>query len=259
MAPNTARRSPRALNLTTLPGIEPTRQTAEEELSLITTNTGETQRMNTSNPLRSFMRWRLSLLVPIGLILVACGGAAEPTATPQPTEAGAEFDQMFIDMMVPHHQSAIEMATIAQERADHAELKGMASQVIEDQGKEIEQLTTWRQQWFGSGDTPPMCQMPMLPGMAGMSGGHMTMDMTQDVERLRTVPEPFDLAFIDTMIGHHQMAIDAARLAEQQAMRTEIKETAQQIIDKQQEEIDQLNQWRQEWFGNAEPQSTPTP
>lgn len=192
-------------------------------------------------------------------ILMACQSAAvSTTAVPTPG-TNMEFDQMFIDMMVPHHQAAIDMALLAQEKAEHPELKQMAAQIIADQENEIEQLKTWRQEWYGSDSTPLMSEMPMLPGMNEMAHGSLTMDMTMDVEKLRLTSESFDLMFIDLMISHHQMAIDAAMMAEQQATREEVRDLAQKIIEKQQTEIEQMKEWRLEWYGSAEPSPTSAP
>jgi uncharacterized protein (DUF305 family) len=51
------------------------------------------------------------------------------------------------------------------------------------------------------------------------------------------------------MIPHHQSAIDAAKAAETRAERAEIKELARAIVADQQREIEQMQQWRQAWFG----------
>jgi uncharacterized protein (DUF305 family) len=171
------------------------------------------------------------------------------------TPGGTDLHQAFIDMMVPHHQGAVEMARIALERAEHPEIRQMANAIIETQEAEIAQLRGWRQQWYGSGETPAMSEMPMMPGMPGMAGMSETMDMALEVEKLRSAPEPFDLAFIDAMIDHHQDAIDAAQLVQPQANRQEIKDLAQDIIDAQRREIDQLRAWRTSWYGDA---ATPT-
>ena len=201
----------------------------------------------------------LVMVVVCSWVLMACQSAAvSTTAVPTPG-TNMEFDQMFIDMMVPHHQAAIEMALLAQEKAEHPELKQMAAQIIADQKNEIEQLKTWRQEWYGSDSTPPMSEMPMLPGMKEMAHGSLTMDMTMDVEKLRLTSESFDLMFIDLMISHHQMAIDAAMMAEQQATREEVRDLAQKIIEKQQTEIEQMKEWRLEWYGSAEPSPTSAP
>ncbi|MCX6024215.1 MAG: DUF305 domain-containing protein [Chloroflexi bacterium] len=164
------------------------------------------------------------------------------------------FDRQFIDMMEPHHQGAVEMGKIAQERGEHPEIKQMADGVIRSQEDEIGKMKAWRKSWFGSDQTPPMSQMPMAPGMAGTEGHGgpgATMNMAADVENLRTAPPPFDCAFIDAMIPHHQSAIDAAKAAETRAQKPEIKELARAIMANQQREIDQMKQWRQTWYGSA--------
>lgn len=163
-----------------------------------------------------------------------------------------EFDQQFIDMMVPHHEGALEMARIAQQRSTRAEILALATSILQSQEAEIQQMRAWRQAWYGSSETPPLSQMPMLHEAPA---GHpmATMNMAEAVEALRTAPEPFDRAFIDAMIAHHQDAIDAARLAEQRATRQEIRDLARAIIADQQREIDQMRQWRAAWFGAADP------
>ena len=163
-----------------------------------------------------------------------------------------EFDQQFVDMMVPHHEGAVEMARIALQRTQRPEILNLATDILRTQDAEIEAMRGWREAWYGSRGTPTMSAMPMLhsPAAAGMMA--MTMDMAQDVELLRNAPEPFDRAFIDAMIPHHQSAIEAARLAEQYAVHQEIKDLARQILVDQQREIDQMQAWRQSWYP-AEP------
>lgn len=217
-------------------------------------------------------------LVPLLLMLTgaACAPAqgapsTSPTrpATTSPaattsSPTAASFDQQFIDMMVPHHQGAIEMARIAQTRAQHPEIKAMADDIIASQAAEIDQLKAWRTAWFGSDQTPPMSQMPMIEGVTTGSGGHSgghggmsgtssSMDMTRDVEALRNAPEPFDRAFIAAMIPHHQDAVAAAKAAGDRAQHQEIKQVAQAIIAAQEREIAQMQQWQQAWFGATTP------
>jgi uncharacterized protein (DUF305 family) len=170
-------------------------------------------------------------------------------AASRSTSSAADFDRQFIDMMVPHHQGAIEMARIAQQRGERPEIKQMAESVIRAQDVEIARMKVLRKEWFGSDQTPPFDMMPMVPGMAGHGGHGATMDMAADVEQLRNEAEPFDRAFIDAMIPHHESAIEAARAAESRAQKPEIKELARAIIADQQREIDQMMAWRQAWFG----------
>jgi uncharacterized protein (DUF305 family) len=193
---------------------------------------------------------RRALAAPAATLLLAAAACA-----PGQTAGEAPFDRQFIDMMVPHHEGAVAMARIADQRAQHPEIKAMAADIQRTQDAEIRQMKGWRQAWYGSDQTPPMSKMPMVPGMSGSGGmaGHggmsSTMDMAADVERLRTAPESFDRAFIDAMIPHHESAIDAAKAAETRAQRSEIKELARGIVRDQEREITQMRQWRQAWYG----------
>jgi uncharacterized protein (DUF305 family) len=59
--------------------------------------------------------------------------------------------------------------------------------------------------------------------------------------------DEFDKAFISGMIVHHQDAIDMAKKAESQAKHQEIKDLSKAIIDTQQKEIDEMEQWQKDW------------
>ena len=65
-------------------------------------------------------------------------------------DANKPFDQRFIEAMIPHHQGAIAMAKDAQQKAEHAEIKTLASTIITAQESEIAQMQQWSQQWFGN-------------------------------------------------------------------------------------------------------------
>ena len=49
-------------------------------------------------------------------------------------------DMMFLQMMIPHHASAVVMATEERDNGSDTELKAMAAKVVEDQAKEIGEL-----------------------------------------------------------------------------------------------------------------------
>ena len=198
------------------------------------------------------------VLTALTVAVAACSGAATSPSSPGAGAASgpaasavaAEFDQQFIDMMVPHHQAAVEMAKVAQERAERPELKQLAAEIVEAQEGEIERLREWRKAWFGSDETPGMAAMPMLPGMGGMEGhsmGDMTMDMTKDVEALKSADD-FDRAFIEAMIPHHETAIEAGKLAEEQGGRPEIKQLGGEIVAAQEREISQMRAWLEAWY-----------
>ena len=186
------------------------------------------------------------------LLLAACGGgstdhgaghgasgSATTTTVPGMPGHGAvgsgEYDRDFIDGMVPHHQAAIDMAKVAQRKAEHAELKALADAIVADQDGEIAQMKAWHKAWYGSDE--------IVPGM----GGHQMGGMDTDLGQLESA-QPFDKAFIDAMIPHHQSAIDMAKEAQTKATHQEIKDLAGRIVAAQQREIDQMQAWRAQWY-----------
>ena len=64
--------------------------------------------------------------------------------------SGNQLDLMFIDMMIPHHDGAVAMAGEALTRAEHAEIKDLARNIIDAQTREIAQFRQWRQAWAGA-------------------------------------------------------------------------------------------------------------
>jgi uncharacterized protein (DUF305 family) len=65
--------------------------------------------------------------------------------------SGHEFDMMFLDMMIPHHQGAIDMSRDALKKASHQEIKTFARQIISKQQKDKAQMTRWKSAWAGAG------------------------------------------------------------------------------------------------------------
>ncbi len=62
-------------------------------------------------------------------------------------KAGDDFDKAFIEMMIPHHQGAIDMAELALKSAGHQEIKDMANDIINAQNSEINMMKNWQKGW----------------------------------------------------------------------------------------------------------------
>ncbi|MEQ2005555.1 MAG: DUF305 domain-containing protein [Limisphaerales bacterium] len=60
----------------------------------------------------------------------------------------AEFDKMFLEMMIKHHEVAVQMSGLVKERSTRPELLQFAEKVIKDQTAEIEQMKGWQTAWF---------------------------------------------------------------------------------------------------------------
>lgn len=193
---------------------------------------------------------------------------AQHSATPMPgMQMPQEFDLVFIDMMILHHQGAIAMAEVALTEGEHQEIRDLATAIIESQQGEIDQLNAWRDAWYPDAPEMPMDQMTQMMGgmmqmpsmmgtppmgMMGMPSmqGHMG-DPAADAEALRNETGPFDQAFIEDMIPHHQSAVAMAQVALQNAIHPEIATLAQEIIDAQQREIAEMQSWLAEWYGGT--------
>lgn len=62
-------------------------------------------------------------------------------------KTGDEFDKAFIEQMIMHHQSAIDMAAPGEQNAQHQEVKDLTKAIVAAQTKEIQQMKQWQQEW----------------------------------------------------------------------------------------------------------------
>jgi uncharacterized protein (DUF305 family) len=210
--------------------------------------------------------WLLAPLLAVAFLQAACGGAGSGQqgnesggghgqmdhgqmghgsmgmgsggmARQMVMQKGKYSDKAFIDAMVPHHQGAIAMAEVALKNAEHEEIIQLSRNIISSQQAEIEELKSIKQEEFGTTNVP----MEMSPEQ--MRGMGMMMDPQQLANQ-----KPFDEAFIDAMIPHHQSAIEMAQVALENSDNPKIKDLAQNIISAQQREIEQMTQWREQWY-----------
>lgn len=139
-------------------------------------------------------------------------------------------DVMFVEMMIPHHEQAIEMADLVLDTPgiDPAVID-LATEIKAAQGPEIEQMERWLDDWG-------------MPSMSGGHGGHGGMDgMLSDEELQRLADAEGDEAtrlFLEGMIEHHEGAIDMADDVIDDGDNADVRRLAEIIITAQQAEID---------------------
>ncbi len=73
------------------------------------------------------------------------------TEDPQSLAEEKPFDEAFIEAMIPHHRSAIQMANVALERSDNPRIEELAGQIVEAQEREISQMQAWLDEWYPQG------------------------------------------------------------------------------------------------------------
>ena len=163
----------------------------------------------------------LAVLALGGLAVAACG-EDEPSGS----GGAASTDRAFATAMIPHHESAIDMAEMAQERGESAFVRQLAENIISTQSAEIDVLRKADQRLADEG---------LEVGVLG-SMNDMSMDESDTMETLRTA-DPFDEAFMEMMIEHHQRAVDMAKIEVAEGSDPELQGLAQDVIVAQEQEI----------------------
>jgi uncharacterized protein (DUF305 family) len=178
---------------------------------------------------------------------------ATTDSTPHAGMRQVEFDLAYIDMMIPHHESIIALAEVALPELSDPRLIEMAENIIATQSAEIEEMRHLRDMWYPDAPTVSMEAMLGMPGMGtDMSMMHQQMSADWQVQSF-CAAENKDLAFIEQTIPHHQMAIDVSEAALTHAVHPELTTIAEDVIDAQQAEIDELEMIRAELTGDATP------
>ena len=65
---------------------------------------------------------------------------------------GDEFDKAFVEMMIAHHEGAVDMAELIPSRAKHDEVKTLGEAIIAAQTKEIAEMKQWQNDWGYTSD-----------------------------------------------------------------------------------------------------------
>lgn len=189
--------------------------------------------MNTTRTRLTVLALLAALLAGVAIIVASSAGGTD-------TAKASGVDRAFTADMIPHHRSAVAMAEIARARSTRPQIQKLAEAIITTQAQEIGQMR---------GIDGRLAEAGVEKGSLG--GGSM-MGMGEDVGSLKTA-KPFDRAFIDMMIPHHQSAIEMARVELAKGDDGEAKKLATAIIAAQSKEIGQMNAYRKAWFGSASP------
>jgi len=201
-----------------------------------------------------------ALTAALAFTLAACGTTTSTTTAPSTTSAGAATGTMmsepmmsgsgsammstpaagasgehnaadltFAQMMIVHHQGAIEMADLATDRAANTQVKELATRIKAAQDPEIQQMQTWLTAW-GAAMTGSTAASAADDGMSGMdhggmsgmgkegdmstssAGAGMSMPGMMSAAQMQQLTDAsgaeFDRLFLEMMIMHHQGAIE---------------------------------------------------
>ncbi|MFE9009813.1 DUF305 domain-containing protein [Streptomyces sp. NPDC007875] len=190
-----------------------------------------------------------------GLLLAGCGGSddmkgmdhagtKESAASEATTGSAAgtfnDADVRFAQMMIPHHEQALAMAALADDRASDARITSLAGRIEKAQGPEIATLRSWLKGWgkpekASSGGMGGMDGMEHGSGSKGDMGGMMS---KKDMGKLEAAQGPtFDRVFANMMIDHHQGAIAMAKDEKKNGRDAKAKKLADDVVKNQSTEV----------------------
>jgi uncharacterized protein (DUF305 family) len=136
-------------------------------------------------------------------------------------------DAMFLQMMIPHHEQAVEMSTLAETNSTNPEVLALATRIKSAQAPEIELMSK-------------LLSEAGLPLMMDHSMGDNGMMGMQDMTDLAAATgNAFDILYLTGMIAHHEGAVDMAKPVTS-SENSDVKTLANNIISSQTAEIAEM-------------------
>ena len=192
-----------------------------------------------------------TLAVALGLGAAACGSDA-PSVTgvaPSTTEHN-DADADFASEMLQHHAQALSMVDLTVERSLDPEVAGLAEQIRDAQGPEIETFTDWLTEW---GEEVPETVRDhanaghdmddMGDSMEGMDTSMPGMMSAEDMSALEGAPdEEFQTMWLEMMIEHHTGAVEMAEAQTEDGQFTPAIDLAREIAESQTDEIETMQE-----------------
>ena len=179
------------------------------------------------------------------LFVSSCGGQAsdgrtdhqnseKPVITGQPAGYNAD-DVAFATNMIAHHQQAVELSAMVPDRSTNPDLIALANQISAAQQPEIDVMKVFLVQWNENPDTNS--------GHAGHGGTMAGMVDAATMAKLQALNgAEFDKLWLESMITHHQGAIEMAKAEVANGDNVDAKALANNIITAQEAEIGQMKQ-----------------
>ena len=160
----------------------------------------------------------------LALSLSGCASASNKGMDHEGHSAGASGDLssddvMFLQMMIPHHQQAIDISDLALTKGEDSELLALAKNIRDEQAAEIVKMKAWLEEANASSH----------------SDSHSMDGMLSDSELAalkKASGKSFDVLWLKAMTGHHTGAIDMAAMIENPKS-AEIKSFGEGIVASQ--------------------------
>lgn len=155
--------------------------------------------------------------------------SAQPVAGPHNGD-----DAMFAQMMIVHHQGALDMSKLAPTRAGSDEVKALATRIEKAQQPEIDQMTSWLRSW-----NEPLEAGHGAHDMPGMDiNGQTQEEVNKKLAALKGTD--FDRYYLESMIAHHEGALVMAKDEIAKGESPDAKKLSEEIVSSQATEIAEM-------------------
>jgi uncharacterized protein (DUF305 family) len=190
--------------------------------------------------LRAFRIAVVSTALAAVIALTGCSSDRDASGTDgsslppvSPSSVGADLfddvDVIFVQMMVPHHQQAVDMSDIVlSKRGVSPDVRALAKHIKAAQQPEIEMMNAWLEKWG-------RIEMAEESSHHDGTDGMMTEEQMQALDEVRG-PDGERL-FLEGMIRHHQGAIHNAEEEIASGKNADTVTLAKDIAGKQQAEV----------------------
>ena len=178
-------------------------------------------------------------LIAGAVVLTGCSGGSSMDMND--ADAGssasqsAEFndaDVTFAQGMIVHHEGALEMAQMADGRAQDPRVLDLADRIEAAQDPEIQTMTGWLEDWGQPTSADESGGMDMEGGMGGMNMDMSGLEAASGAE--------FDRMWLEMMTEHHRGAVDMAETEIADGQNADAIALAEQIVESQSAEIDEM-------------------
>ncbi len=138
-------------------------------------------------------------------------------------------DIMFLQMMIPHHEQAVDISELALTVSKDVELLALATDIRDGQSAEIIKMKKWL--------TDANSDHGMGDSMGDSMGGMLSDSELADLKA--ATGKSFDLLWLKGMTAHHDGALHMTTMI-QDANNSEIKRLGENIVRDQSAQIEQM-------------------
>lgn len=190
---------------------------------------------------RSRVFHSLSVVVALVALTSACtinvnlpGAGSQSRSPAGSAQIFSHQDLMFAEMMIPHHEQAVEMSDLALQISTDSEVRDLATRIKAGQEPEIDQMQSWLDASGGAG-MHHGGQGGMMDNMGGMA-------TAAELRELASLVSPeFDRMFLELMIDHHEGALDMVGMISNSS-NDEVADLADDIVTVQTAEIAEMRE-----------------